>query len=246
MPDTPRPLSRNILFITPAAVVFLLFLAILAFISSSSGNTVKNIILGLYPLTSANIVTVSGVNGINIMVFFYAVFPVSVLISFLISLAARSAIRNLNAPGLKATMTICAISLFFSVLSVQTAQRVHQVSGEIRTFSGKTPEEKKTLLFGATYRFAELCLARLEGKHKALLITDLRPDISSLDHNTRANLSYHLFPIDIRNILSMENDCMLIFSRTKPDFDKDMIKQFPDIITFGEYYGIALKKRPGS
>jgi hypothetical protein len=168
------------------------------------------------------------------------------MLSFLISLAARLTTRDIASPGLKKISAACAISLFFCVLSIQTAERFHEAYGEIRTFSGKTIEAKKTQLFGATFRFAELCLARLNGKHKAILITDLRPDISSSDHNTRANLSYHLFPVDIRNILPMENDCLLIFSRTKPDFDKDLLKEFPDITTFGEYYGIALKKRLGS
>lgn len=107
------------------------------------------------------------------------------------------------------------------------------------TLAGLTQQDKYRKLYTENYDFAMACRQALPGRHKAALITDM--DITSdpgmLHHRI---LAYFLYPIDIRDILPGETDCLVIFK--KPDAVNEVPPGFEIVKIYDKTSLIAFKR----
>lgn len=199
----------------------------------------QDFITNFYKLTNMNIFMLSSFKGINPMVIVYTVFFAVLLLSFLLGGLFK---RKLT---LKRThiVKVCLLSFFMLFSMFQFSLTLMREKTIIDTYKDKTVKEKKELLFGLPYIFASLCKDLLPGRHASEFITDLKPKTRSRDLAISERIQYHLYPVDISDISDEKKDSLVIFSQKDPKISGSLLKKYPDLHVFGNYFGVALKKR---
>ena len=114
-----------------------------------------------------------------------------------------------------------AISVIF-VNFFQLQGHFRYFSKNYRRFHGKTLTQKKQLLFGQVFNFAQKCREKVRGTCSAVLITD-----HNLSETTgmkiQRYLAYHLYPIKIRkHDKKLKPDCLVYL------YKHDAINEIPD------------------
>jgi hypothetical protein len=108
-------------------------------------------------------------------------------------------------------ITLVCMLGFVLFASVQQIHRHEHSVSEAARFHGKTPHEKKLLMFGKIYELSQLCKKILPGRHQGEIITDL--DRSKDPYMLWFRLlDYLLYPeISLRFKNQTPKDCLILF-----------------------------------
>ncbi|VAX35160.1 hypothetical protein MNBD_UNCLBAC01-1820 [hydrothermal vent metagenome] len=107
---------------------------------------------------------------------------------------------------------VCCFFLFLTV-GVQTIHRHKIFKEDYKKFHGKTLQEKISVRFENTYRFAQYCRTNLPGKHWGDPVTDMDIQKNML---TFFSIAYYLYPLDIRIGKEHSKDSLVIFLKEDP------------------------------
>ena len=147
------------------------------------------------------------INGINIMVLFYAAIVCAMVLWLLFKTVLR---KHKHSPSLYSVLFSLCATMFFLHTAWQGVGTCRYLQDIFCAFASKTPEQKYSLFAREEYLFAQLCHRLLPGPHSAQFVfgQDVSRDPGMIKRNA---LAYFLYPIDIRDIRSEEKDSLIIY-----------------------------------
>lgn len=187
-----------------------------------------------------NIFRPAFIAGINFYGYVYLIFFLSFVLSCGMNLVLRRKKADIEPKAPSVILHSTMIATYALVITIQTMSFLKYAHKELRTFSGKSTEEKyASVIGGKTFIFAQYCKAVLSGAHNAEFMTDmdLSQDPGMLTHRM---LAYYLYPIDIRKIRGGSSDSLIIFA--KRNAVKNVPEDFEILAVYNNENVIAVKK----
>ena len=167
--------------------------------------------------------------GANIFLFIYLIFFLSFILAFLLRIIQpKKSLRRLSVLNI--------FSIFFIILSFQTFQQHQYFLAYMKSFYGKSLDEKYNSIFGYSYRFARFCRQHLSGHHQGKMLTDY-----SFNKNLELYaVAYYLYPaVYIPQTQNDVYDCLILFN--KKDAVKNVPSDFKVLAVFDEFSLLAVK-----
>lgn len=234
--------SNNILksSIFPAVLIVMVSSTIVLFASALLlRKTPYDLLTKIYAIPympHVNIFFAPLVDGVNLYVFFYAILYCSLLLTIGVRFLHKERFDRM------AIASFSVLILYGLITALLTKQWAADTLRNIKTFSGKTTEEKNAALrHNHIFIFAQFCRSRLPEKGAARIVTDL--DLTrdpGMFYQRR--LAYYLYPIDMRNVRQEEPEIMIIFA--KHNAKASVPEDFEILASLDEENLVAVKKKP--
>jgi len=198
-------------------IVFVTFILILFFLFPFTQNTssvLKQISDHFYQMTP-NICTYMKVKGVNVIYFIYAAITLfSCAEHFLFSGRATSPLKE-NSRGIRFILLRNTCIALLIICALQAKTLISQFMFEHTYFADAPIEKKYSQRFGKIYDFANYCKKLLPGTHQANVITDIDKESAAWEY-AHAELSYFLYPINIKTYQGSEPEVIVIYSKDDP------------------------------
>lgn len=192
-----------------------------------------------FPFT--NSATVRNIGGIHLHLLLY-LFMIMATFAVFILLTKRP--RQSPSPSVpfSSALTTAGLYLLALVSILQFSNHLKIFRNEFLLFSPRTVEERQRFIHQEVFDFARFCTARLPGRHRALIISDLNMEIEPA-LTIHEKLRYFLFPaIDIGLVYAGQDvDCLIFYKKKNA-----AIRVPEDYEILGQYNSsslIAVKKR---